>query len=62
MAFGKPFISNPDLVQRLRQGAPLNPPDRATFYGGAEHGYTDYPLLEQQAVAALGAATPELQS
>ncbi|MDP2262265.1 MAG: alkene reductase [Hydrogenophaga sp.] len=45
VAFGKPFIANPDLVQRLRQGGPFNEPDRSTFYGGAEHGYTDYPAL-----------------
>jgi len=46
VAFGRSFISNPDLVERLRRGAPLNPFDRATFYGGGEHGYTDYPALE----------------
>src|ERR1700709_1234152 len=34
IAFGKPFISNPDLVERLKRGAPLNEPDKATFYGG----------------------------
>ena len=45
VAFGKPFISNPDLVRRLRENAPLNPPDQATFYGGGAKGYTDYPLL-----------------
>ncbi len=45
VAFGRPFISNPDLVRRLREGAPLNAPDRATFYGGGEKGYTDYPAL-----------------
>ena len=45
VAFGKPFISNPDLVERLRQDAPLNPPDQATFYGGGAEGYTDYPAL-----------------
>ena len=45
IAFGKPFISNPDLVRRLREGAPLNAPDRATFYGGGAHGYIDYPEL-----------------
>ncbi len=44
-AFGKPFISNPDLVTRLLLGAPLAPADRDTFYGGADHGYTDYPVL-----------------
>ncbi|MFT0532949.1 alkene reductase [Castellaniella hirudinis] len=43
VAFGRPFISNPDLVERLRQGAALNPGDRDTYYGGGEHGYTDYP-------------------
>ena len=45
VAFGRPFIANPDLVQRLREDAPLNPADRTTFYGGGEKGYTDYPAL-----------------
>jgi N-ethylmaleimide reductase len=45
IAFGKPFISNPDLVERLKRGAPLNAPDKATFYGGGAKGYTDYPTL-----------------
>lgn len=45
VAFGKPFIANPDLVERLRQGGPFNTPDRATFYGGGAAGYTDYPTL-----------------
>ena len=45
IAFGKPFISNPDLVERLKRGAPLNEPDKATFYGGGAKGYTDYPVL-----------------
>jgi 2,4-dienoyl-CoA reductase-like NADH-dependent reductase (Old Yellow Enzyme family) len=45
VAFGKDFIANPDLVTRLRENAPLNPWDAATFYGGGEHGYTDYPRL-----------------
>ena len=40
-------LANPDLVDRLRSGAPLNTPDRTTFYGGDSHGYTDYPTLEQ---------------
>lgn len=48
VAFGKPFISNPDLVERLKDNAALNPPDQATFYGGGAKGYTDYPVLEQQ--------------
>jgi N-ethylmaleimide reductase len=50
IAFGKPFIANPDLVERLKRGAALNAPDKATFYGGGAKGYTDYPTLE--AVAA----------
>lgn len=45
IAFGRPFISNPDLVARLRTGAALTKPDRNTFYGGNQHGYTDYPSL-----------------
>jgi N-ethylmaleimide reductase len=45
VAFGKPFIANPDLTRRLREGAALNPADRSTFYGGGSHGYTDYPTL-----------------
>jgi N-ethylmaleimide reductase len=45
VAFGRPYIANPDLVRRLREGAPLNAPDRATFYGGGAQGYTDYPTL-----------------
>ncbi|MGE5156510.1 MAG: alkene reductase [Gemmatimonas sp.] len=49
IAFGKPFISNPDLVERLKRGAPLNAWDKATFYGGGAKGYTDYPTLETEA-------------
>ncbi len=45
IAFGKPFISNPDLVERLRRGAALNEWDKNTFYGGGAKGYTDYPTL-----------------
>ncbi len=45
VAFGRLFIANPDLPRRLRKGAPLNAPDRSTFYGGNEKGYTDYPAL-----------------
>ena len=45
VAWGKLFISNPDLPRRLERGAALTPPDSATFYGGTEKGYTDYPTL-----------------
>lgn len=44
VAFGAPFIANPDLPARLENGWPLNEPDRDTFYGGGERGYTDYPI------------------
>jgi N-ethylmaleimide reductase len=44
IAFGRIFISNPDLPRRLRHGFPLTPYNRATFYGGDEVGYTDYPV------------------
>ncbi|HEY8709764.1 MAG TPA: alkene reductase [Burkholderiaceae bacterium] len=46
VAFGKPFISNPDLVHRLRIDAPLAALNRDTLYGGSAAGYTDYPALE----------------
>jgi N-ethylmaleimide reductase len=45
IAFGKPFIANPDLVTRFLLDAPLSQIDQTTLYGGAEKGYTDYPLL-----------------
>lgn len=45
VAFGRAFIANPDLPQRLERGAALNPYDRNTFYGGGAAGYTDYPAL-----------------
>lgn len=46
IAFGKSFISNPDLVERLRRDAPLNAWNAETFYSGEEKGYIDYPALE----------------
>jgi N-ethylmaleimide reductase len=45
VAFGKTYIANPDLVERLKQGGPFNEPDNKTFYGGGAKGYTDYPAL-----------------
>jgi N-ethylmaleimide reductase len=47
IAFGKPFLANPDLVERLRLGAPLNAPDFSTFYTPGAKGYTDYPTLAE---------------
>ena len=46
VAFGRPFISNPDLTARIRAGAALAPIDKATLYGGGARGYTDYPTLD----------------
>ena len=45
--FGRPFIANPDLPERFRTGAALNPQDQDTFYGGDEKGYVDYPFLKE---------------
>ncbi len=49
VAFGKLFIANPDLVERLKNDTVLNAPDQGTFYGGGAKGYTDYPILENVA-------------
>jgi N-ethylmaleimide reductase len=49
ICFGRPYIANPDLVERLKTGAPLAEPDPATMYGGDAHGYVDYPTLDQSA-------------
>jgi N-ethylmaleimide reductase len=51
IAYGIPFIANPDLVQRFRQNAPLNPPDPTTFYAPGPKGYTDYPALASVALS-----------
>ena len=48
ISFGTLFLANPDLVARFEANAKLNAPDEATFYGGDEHGYTDYPFMETQ--------------
>jgi N-ethylmaleimide reductase len=45
VAFGRPFLANPDLLERMRQNAPLNEPDASTFYTPGPKGYTDYPAL-----------------
>jgi N-ethylmaleimide reductase len=47
IAFGRSFIANPDLPERLRLGGPFNIDDPTTYYGGGEKGYTDYPSLAQ---------------
>ncbi|HWP13471.1 MAG TPA: alkene reductase [Ramlibacter sp.] len=48
VAFGKLYIANPDLAERLRDNTPLNTPDKSTFYGGGPEGYTDYPARRRQ--------------
>ncbi len=47
VAFGRPYIGNPDLVERLKAGGPFNKDDKSTWYGGGAEGYTDYPTLKQ---------------
>ena len=48
VTFGRPFISNPDLPERIRDQAPLNEWDSDSFYGGDERGYTDYPTMKEE--------------
>ena len=48
VAFGKPFIANPDLVERIADGVPWNRWDQATFYTPGPAGYTDYPTMDDQ--------------
>jgi N-ethylmaleimide reductase len=52
VAFGALFLANPDLPRRLALGGPFNQPDPATYYGGGDHGYTDYPDLLTASQAA----------
>ncbi|MDN3453604.1 MULTISPECIES: alkene reductase [unclassified Psychrobacter] len=47
VAFGRDYIANPDLAERIQQGAPLNEQHPDSFYGGGAEGYTDYPFLDQ---------------
>ena len=49
IAFGRPFIGNPDLVERLERDAPLHDAPKAAYYGGGARGYTDFPTLEEAA-------------
>jgi N-ethylmaleimide reductase len=50
IAFGVPYLANPDLAERFREGAELNAPDFSTMYVGGEKGYIDYPMLDEVAV------------
>jgi len=54
VAFGRLYIANPDLVERLRVGARLNVPDQATFFGGGREGYIDYTRFTSQPENTLG--------
>ncbi|MCC3332194.1 alkene reductase [Nocardia abscessus] len=58
LSFGALFLANPDLPARLEVGGPLNTPDRATYYGGDEHGYTDYPALASGDIASSSGSSP----
>lgn len=52
IAFGRPFLANPDLLERFERGAPLNEPDPSTFYAAGPEGYIDYPALDEEEVPA----------
>ena len=61
LSYGVLFLANPDLPARLASGGPFNPPDPATFYGGSDHGYIDYPALDdpgQREAAEPASARP----
>jgi N-ethylmaleimide reductase len=51
VAFGRDFIANPDIVDRIRSGAPLNEPRPEGFYGDSPQGFTDYPVLSDRSPA-----------
>lgn len=53
IAFGRPFIANPDLPQRIANGWPLNPVDPTTLYGGGDQGFTDYPTYSRSESVVL---------
>ena len=55
VAFGRAWLANPDLIERMKAGLPLNPPDPTTFYTPGAKGYTDYPRTESAADAAVTA-------
>jgi N-ethylmaleimide reductase len=61
VAFGRDFIANPDLPERLRKGLPLNPYDRPTFFGGTEIGYTDYPFFRATSAQSNAAGRPQYE-
>lgn len=52
VAFGVPYLANPDLLARFKARAALNEPDQATFYTGGAEGYTDYPFMKDKEKAA----------
>jgi N-ethylmaleimide reductase len=58
ISFGRLYIANPDLVERLCRRAPLNEPERATFFGGGAAGYTDYPPLPTAGAATTAPGQP----
>ena len=51
VSFGRLFLANPDLPLRLARSAPLNVPDRSSFYGGDDRGYIDYPFMKEDLCA-----------
>jgi hypothetical protein len=58
VSFASAFLANPDLPARLAAKGPYNLPDRATYYGGDDRGYLDYPTLTDRPCPGLGQAQP----
>ena len=59
VAFGRPFIANPDLPRRFAENVPLNEPDPNTFYASGPKGYVDYPAIEKNEPERVGEMIPE---
>lgn len=65
VAYGQPFVTNPDFIFRIRNGIEPAPPDyaaHATFYGGGDRGYTDYPTADQAQADATSASRAAMQT
>ena len=62
IAYGVPFLSNPDLVSRFKHNSELNQVDQNTFYGGDEHGYTDYPFMNESTVKSSTSSNNDVET
>ena len=62
IAYGVPFLSNPDLVSRFKHNSELNQVDQNTFYGGDEHSYTDYPFMNESTVKSSTSSNNDVET